>query len=269
MSTQPAWRELSAVQTETLIGYPGSPAALERAKELGVNSIAINVGWDRVEPQEGQWDFAHVEERAAEVVQHGLLWAPAMVFTSNAPAWFEQKGLSLKQRCVEHGHENGPQSIWNPNLRPYLRKYFAAFAEHFLRGHKLGSSMYEIELFACQYGEPNFFFMDRTGAPVPGWGGALHEGFQCGDDKARRTSATGCRSATPASTPSTAPWGTKLTSFDQVEFEVPPEEAPIRRTTSPRNSTTRPTPFASTATWPSGSSWGAAGPTRWAGIAWR
>lgn len=222
MNTTIKWRPAGPVRTETLIGYPGSGEALEQAKDLGVRAIAVHVGWGRVEPEEGKWDWSGVERRAREILSHGLLWAPGLVFTDSVPKWFEGKGLSVKQRCVEHGKENGQESVWNPNLGPYLRRFYEAFAEHF-RGELLDSA-YEIELFLCQYGETNYFFIDRSGPPVAGWGGALHYGFQCGDDLAREDLRRFARERYGSIETLNSAWGTDCRDFAEVEFEVPPEE---------------------------------------------
>lgn len=221
-AAQELWKPAPPPRTETLIGYPGKPQNYERAKELGVNSIAVHVSWRDCEPRADAWSFDAVDARVQDILEHGLLWVPQLVFTSSVPDWFVAKGLSVRQRCVEHGRENGPESIFNPHLRPYLRRFYEAVRDHF--GERLDQA-YEIELHTCQYGEPNYFFIDRTGPVVPGWGGALHHGFQCGDELAcadfRRAMAERYASIDALN----RVWGTCIESFDDVSFLVPPEEA--------------------------------------------
>src|SRR5512147_1657971 len=103
MNEQSTWKPAAAPRNETLIGYPGNPDGLQRAKELGVNSIAVGISWGRAEAVEGKWDFARVEAHVREILSHGLLWVPQLNFTTNPPQWFLDKGFSVKQKCVEHG----------------------------------------------------------------------------------------------------------------------------------------------------------------------
>lgn len=223
MPAQTDWLPAEAPRTETLIGHPGSVEALDRAKELGVKAISIGIAWGHVEPRQGQWDFSEPEQRAREVVAHGLLWAPQLIFTSSVPEWFIAEGLSVKQRCIEHDHENGPESIFNPNLRPHMRRYFEAFLAHFAPTGLLEQA-YEFELFACQYGEPNYFFIDRTGPTVPGWGGALHHGFQCGDELARADFRRAMKDKYGDIKALNKAWGVNVKDFAELEFRVPAEE---------------------------------------------
>jgi len=217
------WNPTSSPKNETLIGHPGNEACLERAKELGVNSIAVGINWGEAEAVEGQWDFSSVQERVRHIISHGLLWVPQLHFTTSPPQWFFDKGLSVRQKCIEHNKENGFESIFNPNLRPHLPRFFQAVREHF-KG-ELFEKVYHIELFACQYGEPNYFFIDRFGPVVPGWGGALHHGFQIGDDYAKAAFRNAMRQKYGGIDALNRAWNTSLASFDEVVFLVPEAEA--------------------------------------------
>lgn len=84
-------------------------AAMDRAVELGMNSVIAPVSWELVEPEEGAWDFASVDVLLAAARQRdlrlGLLWFGAWKNAAcyYAPEWVKRDLDRFRRAELEPG----------------------------------------------------------------------------------------------------------------------------------------------------------------------
>ncbi len=113
---------------------PLSLTMLKKLKHLGFTSVEEYVTWRSCENAgKGKWDFSVWDEEVRKLKEAGLKWLPFIIAGPgySLPDWFlrstEHHGLC----CAEHGFESKVQSIWDPNFKKYVDRFFKAFAEHF------------------------------------------------------------------------------------------------------------------------------------------
>ena len=84
-------------------------AAMDRATELGMNSVIAPVSWELVEPEEGVWDFSSVDTLLAAArrrgLRLGLLWFGAWknAACSYAPEWVKRDLDRFRRAELEPG----------------------------------------------------------------------------------------------------------------------------------------------------------------------
>lgn len=107
---------------------------LKFCKEAGFTSIETYVTWKNFEPKPGKFDWNMYDEQVELFQEYGLKWVPFFIMGPwyATPSWFQESTQSAGYVCLEHGKENGVQSLWNPALPQHIDRCLAEFAQHFL-----------------------------------------------------------------------------------------------------------------------------------------
>ena len=156
----------------------------ETLKFVGVTSLVSYVHWSEVEPN-GPDDttFDTYIGLRAKLHNHGLRWIPILVANPfySTPEWFRNSDLSVFARCLEHDRDTPVQSIWNPYLRPHVRRFMRKVAEYC---HRQRDSVEVVRLGICgNFGEAAF--PSALGLDLPD-STHIHQGWWAGDAYARQ-----------------------------------------------------------------------------------
>ena len=100
---------------------------------LSVTSVESYVDWAGVEPEENQWDWSKWDKQVATLKQADLKWVPFLIAgpAYATPLWFQRGPHSHYYRCLEHGRDSRVQSLFNPELRPWIKRFLKAFADRY------------------------------------------------------------------------------------------------------------------------------------------
>lgn len=100
---------------------------------LSVTSVESYVDWAGVEPEENQWDWSKWDKQVATLKAAGLKWVPFLIAgpAYATPLWFQRGTNSHYYRCLEHDRDSRVQSLFNPELRPWIKRFLKAFAERY------------------------------------------------------------------------------------------------------------------------------------------
>ena len=114
---------------------------------LGFNAIESYLTWNRIEPEEGKFDFTFYDTVAEKLRQYGLKWFPLLIVGSaySLPDWFVNSKENIGFSCLEHGQANLIQSIWSPYHKRHVTRVLEAIGKHYepmniLEGVRLGPS---------------------------------------------------------------------------------------------------------------------------------
>ena len=116
------------------IGCDVEPGEAALFHAMGVTSIESYVTWQTVEDAgQGKWDWSRWDRQVAILRGAGLKWAPLVVVgpAYATPKWYRDSDRSLPYVCLEHGQPSKIQSLWNPQLRPWVDRFIKAFAERY------------------------------------------------------------------------------------------------------------------------------------------
>lgn len=218
----PAPRRIDTVVCSIGLETPDLDARLRILKGMGVTSVQTYLYWNRIERQEGRFDWKEVDRFLAFVRRAGLKWVPFVI----AGPWyvtpeFSDGSAPVKLRCLEHQRDSAIVSIWDRPFRRRIEGYVAALAKRYAASAMIESINVGI---SGDYGEAIF--------PVIGnWPGSYHThpGYWCADPLAvedfQRFFAekyAGCIESLNAA------WKTSYGSFGQlVPFH--PDRAPCLR----------------------------------------
>ena len=212
------------------LGCDATPAEAAWAKMLGVTSIESYVTWQTVEDAgEGQWDWRHWDRQVEVLERAGLKWAPLLVAgpAYATPRWFRESDRSAPYVCLEHGEASKIQSLWNPELRPWIERFIKAFADRYRdRGVielvRLGTTgIYGETLYPT--GVPNTDWIYKIPGPFHN-----HTGWWAGDRFARKSFRETFQRRYGDVGKLNRAWGTSFASLEAVEPSVP-EKCPSLR----------------------------------------
>lgn len=126
-----------AVQANNSSGYPAMlPQVWPMAKAVGANTVMFPVGWEQVEPSEGQFDFRDVDAMLAGARANGLrlvlLWYGTWKNTSAsyAPAWVKRDGARFPRMRQPDGSAHGSLSPHGAATLEADARAFAALMRH-------------------------------------------------------------------------------------------------------------------------------------------
>ncbi len=187
-------------------------------RSLGVTSVESYVTWESVERKgKGEWDWSDWDHQVKLLQKYGLKWVPFLILSPaySTPDWFRASEDHVPCRCLEHGTDSKIESLWNPYLKPYIRRFLEAFAERYGKTGVIESVLLGIQ---GDYGEAIY--------SVSGGGWTFqvpgeyhnHLGFWCGDDYARadfRKYAAGKYKTIGALNKA---WHTSCASFGEVDY---------------------------------------------------
>lgn len=154
-------------------------AALHKA--LGVTSLESYVTWETVEmKQKGSWDWSQWDQQVKVLQNNKLKWVPFLILgpAYSTPDWFRASREHFPAVCLEHGVQSKVESLWNPNLPPYIERFLDEFAKRYKDSGVIESVLLGIQ---GDFGEAIF--------PVSGGGWTFlvpgeyhdHAGFWCND----------------------------------------------------------------------------------------
>ena len=154
-------------------------------RSLGVTSIESYVTWESVEGKEKDtWDWSQWDHQVKILQKYGLKWVPFLIVSPaySTPGWFRASEEHVPCRCLEHGIDSKIESLWNPYLKAYIRRFLEAFEERYGKTGVIESVLLGIQ---GDFGEAIY--------SVSGGGWTFnvpgeyhnHLGFWCGDGYAR------------------------------------------------------------------------------------
>ncbi len=200
------------------MGWPPSQflkeERFEMMKFIGITGLVSHVHWSEVEcdgPGDAQFDM-YIGLRSA-LQRNDLKWTPVLMAHPmySTPAWFRNSGDSVFLRCLEHDMETPVQSIWNPHLRPHIRRFLRKTAE-FCHRHR--ESLGPIRLGFCgKCGEAGFPV--EPGLECPDTTHA-HPGWWAGDRYARDDFRNWLRQKHGSAENVAAAWGIPHASVDRI-----------------------------------------------------
>lgn len=126
-----------AVQANNSSGYPAMLGEVwPAAKAVHANTVMLPLGWEQVEPSEGQFDFADVDAMLAGARAHDLrlvlLWYGTWKNTgaSYTPAWVKQDGKRFPRMRHADGRAHGSLSPHGAETLKADARAFAALMRH-------------------------------------------------------------------------------------------------------------------------------------------
>lgn len=126
-----------AVQAHNSSGYPAVlPQVWPVVRRVGANTVMLPVGWEQVEPVEGQFAFGDVDAMLAGARAHNLrlvlLWYGTWKNTglSYTPAWVKRDGLRFPRMRHPDGRAHGTLSPHGEQTLAADARAFAALLRH-------------------------------------------------------------------------------------------------------------------------------------------
>jgi hypothetical protein len=119
---------------ELTFGCDGGPAQALLFRSLGVTSVESYVTWQTVEDAaQDQWDWSRWDRQVDILQQADLKWVPFLVLGPGyaTPKWYRESQRSAPYVCLEHGTPSKIQSLWNPDLRPWVDRFIKTFADRY------------------------------------------------------------------------------------------------------------------------------------------
>ena len=185
---------------------------------LGVTSIETYVTWESVEGKEkGVWDWSQYDAQVEVLQKYGLKWVPFLILSPaySTPGWFRASEEHVPCRCLEHGIDSKIESLWNPYLKPYIRRFLEAFWERYGKTGVVESVLLGIQ---GDYGEA--IYSVSGGGWTFGVPGEYHNhlGFWCGDDYARADFRKYAEKKYGTIGALNKAWHTSFASFDEADY---------------------------------------------------
>jgi len=199
-------------------------AALMRV--LGVTSVESYVTWQTVEEAgHGQWDWSRWDRQTEILRSAELKWGPFVILGPGyaTPGWYRESDHSRPYVCLEHGQASKIQSLWNPELRPWIERFIQAFAERYRDSGIIESVLLGV---SGTYGETLY-----PAGPADGWTYAIpgqfhnHRGWWAGDPDAAESFRTYLRKRYGDVASLNRAWATHYADFDAVAPMLP-DKAP-------------------------------------------
>ena len=184
------------------------------AKYVGITSLVSFVHWSDVEPLgPDSSSFDQYTGMRANLNNYRLKWTPVLITNpfSSTPDWFKNSNESVMLRCLECDEETPVQSIWNPNLRPHIRRFLRKMAEYC---HERPDLLESVRLgIGADFGEA--VFPSKLGLNCPD-STHVHEGWWAGDRYAREDFRRWLRDRYRGVEGIAKAWGIPAASVDQI-----------------------------------------------------
>lgn len=216
-------------QMELTFGCDGGPAQALLFRALGVTSVESYVTWQTVEDAaEGQWDWSRWDRQVEILQQADLKWVPFVIVGPGyaTPKWYRESERSVPYVCLEHGTPSKIQSLWNPELRPWVDRFLKTFAERYRDRGAIESVLLGV---TGTYGETLY-----PAGPETGWTYEIpgefhnHRGWWAGDCYAAADFRKYLQRRYADIAALNRAWGTEHASFEAVTPFVP-AKAPSQR----------------------------------------
>jgi len=207
---------------ELCIGNDADPNTALLYKAYGVTSVESYVTWQTVEEAgRGQWDWSHWDKQVAVLQKYGLKWVPFLIAgpAYATPGWFRNGPDHHPYVCLDHGQPSKVESLWNPDLRPEIERFLAAFADRYRDTGVIESVLLGV---TGIYGESIY-----PAGPEGGWTASIpgpyhnHAGWWAGDDLAIADFRRAMEAKYGTIARLNAAWGTKHDGFGDVTTFLP------------------------------------------------
>ena len=213
---------------ELTYGNDAGAADAALFKALSVTSVESYVDWAGVEPVKDQWNWSAWDKQVAVLQGAGLKWVPFLIAgpAYATPLWFQNSADSHPYRCLEHGEDSKVQSLFNPALRPQIKRFLRAFADRYRDTGVIESVLLGV---TGIYGESIY-----PAGGEGGWTAHLtgsyhnHFGWWAGDAYAVASFRAAMGKQYGRVRRLNAAWGTAFASFDEVATFLP-DKAPNDR----------------------------------------
>jgi hypothetical protein len=184
------------------------------------------------EPQPGLWDWTTADSGLAAMQAAGMKWEYFPHFHW-APDWYRNSAEFVPSIGLRSGRKLAAISIWSPDIVSWFDRGYAAMAAHYGGGN---DKVYAIYLgIHGDFGETIFPMgwhpdeIKRFGAT-----GAGTADFWCGDDYARSDFRDYARVKYGTITTVNATWGTRFTSFDELDYPPAASKAGVDIISTPQ-----------------------------------
>ena len=190
-------------------------------KKIGITSLQSYVGWAQLEPEQNKITYDIYDPVVNQIRKHDLKWLPFIIMGPyiSTPKWFnEQHGVDAV--CLEHNMPIRIQSIWNPELKPGVRRFLELFKAHY------DPSVIEALNFGISgnWGESIF----PAGGGFDMQGVHSHAGWWCGDKYALADFQRWTKNKYATVDALNKAWKSSYTGFDAVKPFMP-QDAPSPR----------------------------------------
>jgi len=210
--------EIGPVGMYYTFGNDADGPAARLYRSLGVTSIESYVTWESCEGKGlDQWDWSKWDQQVQILQENGLKWVPFLILSPaySTPGWFRAGPDHVPCRCLEHEIDSKIESLWNPNLPPWIDRFLAKFAERYRETGVIESVLLGIQ---GDFGEAIY---SVSGG---GWTFEIpgeyhnHQGFWCGDNYAladfRKYAAEKYQTAERIN----QVWGTSFAGIGEADF---------------------------------------------------
>lgn len=210
--------EIGPVGMYYTFGNDADGPAAKLYRSLGVTSIESYVTWESCEGKGlDQWDWSKWDQQVQILQENGLKWVPFLILSPaySTPGWFRAGPDHVPCRCLEHEIDSKIESLWNPNLPPWIDRFLAKFAQRYGKSGVIESVLLGIQ---GDFGEAIY---SVSGG---GWTFEIpgeyhnHQGFWCGDRFAladfRKYAAEKYQTAERIN----QVWGTSLAGIGEADF---------------------------------------------------
>ncbi len=184
------------------------------AKYVGITSLVSFVHWSEVEPVgPDSSSFDQYTGMRANLNNYRLKWIPVLITNPfySTPDWFKNSDESVMLRCLECDEETLVQSVWNPNLRPHIRRFLRKVAEYC---HARPDLLESVRLgIGADFGEA--VFPSKLGLNCPD-STHVHLGWWAGDRYAREDFRRWLKERYRGVEGTAKAWGIPAASIDRI-----------------------------------------------------
>lgn len=110
---------------------------IQKCAEQKLTAFESYVKWSNCELDKDQWTWQHYRLIDEICTKNGIKWVPFLIAGSAwaTPEWFLKSELSVPAMNLVNGKQTLTQSIWNPDIRVYVKRFIEQFAKNFESDH--------------------------------------------------------------------------------------------------------------------------------------
>lgn len=178
-------------------------------KSVSVSAVTDYLGWCRIEPEQGKFDWSFYDNNQRILHDNGLKYS-VFCWLHFPPKWFRESADFVPYRCAEHDEPIMQTSIWAPGTLKLYDHFYKELAAHF--GDKIDFIRLATPSEYGEIGYPNG--MTKWLVPQD----HAHGGFWCNDKFARADFRTEMQKRHKTISALNSAWGTSFASFDAIEY---------------------------------------------------
>ncbi|MHB1001927.1 MAG: beta-galactosidase [Armatimonadota bacterium] len=202
---------------ESPFGCNRDDTTIKLYKSLGATSVETYVTWETCE-KEGynKWDWTLWDRQLKVLKDNRMKWTPFLILgpAYSTPDWFRASKDHFPCRCLEHGTDSKVESLWNPNLPKWIKRFVGEFAKRYGNTGTLESVLIGIQ---GDYGESIYSVFGGWTQLIPGDYHA-HGGFWCDDPYALADYRKFMQKKFVTIDKLNGAWGTAFKDFGSLDF---------------------------------------------------